>query len=125
MTLRARALTWLRGSDISAHSHVVTSKRYRPEESWTAAKAWWVQVPLEAIDAGKTIHIVCQAEIDSDAFRHLVVPADFFRANAESFALLGGSKINLFLSAEEESEFQDQRGPGRVSFAAFERRPER
>lgn len=122
MTLRARALEWLQArGGAAADGHVVTSKRYRPDESWTAAKAWWIQVPLAAIEADKTIHMLCETQPGSGTFRHLVVPPGFFRENAESLAVIGERAVNLFLSAEKAEELQDQRGPGRLSFARFER----
>jgi hypothetical protein len=101
---------------------VVTSKRYAPDESWTKEKAWWIQVPLSAIAAGKTIHIVCEAEPGSNEFRHLQVPASFFDQHRDELATIGDDKINLFLSADDGIEFEDQRGSGRVSFASFEQR---
>jgi hypothetical protein len=98
----------------------VTSKRYGPEESWTREKAWWIQIPWSAVRAGKVIHIVCEREPGSGDFRHLQVPAAFFLEHERDFATLQPDKINLFLAAETGIEFQDQRGPGRVSLAGFE-----
>ena len=101
---------------------MVASKRYAPDESWTKKKAWWVQVPSAAVRAGKIIHIVCEAEPGAGTFRHLQVPATFFVQHLDEFATIGEDKINLFLSADEGIEFEDQRGAGRVSFAQFEQR---
>jgi hypothetical protein len=100
--------------------HLVTSKYYAPEESWTKEKAWWIQIPWSAVRAGKLIHIVCEAEPGSRDFRHLQVPAAFFLEHERDLATLAPDKINLFLAADPGMEFQDQRGPGRVSFAQFE-----
>jgi hypothetical protein len=118
-TIRSAAIRWLEKQK-APPGHLVTSKRYRPDESWTKSKAWWIQVPLSAINAGKLIHIVCQTEPKSRKFRRLQVPATFFRSNARHFALIGGAKVNLFLSADEGMEFQDRRGSGKISFAKFE-----
>lgn len=52
------------------------------------------------------------------------MPADFFQQHMNDFAIIGDDKINLFLSADEGIEFEDQRGPGKVSFAQFEQNPE-
>ncbi len=119
-SIRSEALRWLSGRK-PRPGHVVASKRYLPGESWTAEKAWWIQVPDSAVEAGKLIHILCQAESGVSSFRHLEVPAAFFRRNRHKFATIGEAKINLFLSAEHGSEFRDERGPGRVSLASFER----
>jgi hypothetical protein len=123
MTIRPRALNWLASQRIEPDGQVVASKRYRPDESWTKSKAWWVQIPESAISSGKTIHILCEAEPGSKTFRYLKVPAEFFHEHSADFATIGDDKINLFLSADEGIEFEDQRGPGRVSFARFEQRP--
>lgn len=69
MNIRPQALRWLASQRIHPEGHVVTSKRYTPEESWTKSKAWWVQVPASVIKAGKTIHIVCESEPGSKTFR--------------------------------------------------------
>jgi hypothetical protein len=119
MTIRSEALRWLDSRHVHV-GHVVTSKRYAPDESWTKEKAWWIQVPAAAIREGQIIDIVCEAEPGTHRFRHLRVPAAFFQQHFDQFATIGDDKINLFLAAEEGREFEDQRGPGRISFASFE-----
>lgn len=119
MTIRSDALRWLAAPKISG-GHVVTSRRYAPEKSWTKEKAWWIQVPAAAVREGEFIDIVCEAEPGTRQFRHLRVPAKFFADHLDDFATIGDDKINLFLSADAGLEFEDQRGPGRISFAQFE-----
>jgi hypothetical protein len=119
MTIRSDAIKWLAARGVTG-GHVVTSKLYGPDESWTKEKAWWIPVPLSAIQAGKTIHIVCEAADPGRRFHHLQVPAAFFEQRLRDFAGIGDDKINLFLAAEPGMEFQDQRGPGKVSLARFE-----
>jgi len=77
-------------------------------------------VPWSAVRAGKLIHIICEADRGSGAFRHLQVPASYFLQHEDDLATLAPDKINLFLAADEGMEFQDQRGPGRISLAQFE-----
>jgi hypothetical protein len=120
MTIRSQALEWLAGRGTTSEGHIVASKRYAPEESWTAEKAWWIQVPSSAIRADKEIHILCEAERGAGTFRHLKVPASYFQEHLDELATIGDDKINLFLSAEPGAEFRDERGPGHVSFAQFE-----
>ena len=120
MNIRAQALRWLAARRLGATGHVVASKRYAPDESWTKQKAWWVQVPAAAIREGKTIEILCEAEKGSGTFRHLRVPAAYFQQHIDGFATIGKDKVNLFLSAEPGREFRDERGPGSISFARFE-----
>jgi len=119
MTIRSEALRWLRAQGVQG-GHIVASKRYAPDESWTKEKAWWVQVPLSVVDAGETVHIVCEAQPGARTFRHLKVPGSFFQQHLDDFATIGEDRINLFLAAEPGIEFEDQRGPGRISFARFE-----
>jgi hypothetical protein len=119
MTLRQRAKRFLEERGVRG-GHLVTSKFYRPDESWTQDKAWWVQIPWSAVRAGKTAHVVLEASPGSQEFRYLQVPAEFFLTHERDLALLAPDKINLFLTARAGSEFQDQRGPGRISFAHFE-----
>ena len=119
MPIRTEAIQWLASRRIFG-GYVVTSKRYAPHESWTMEKAWWIQIPSEAVRSGGEIHIVCQADVGTKPFHHLRVPATFFVEHLDQFATMADDTINLFLSAEEGHEFEDQRGPGRVSLAAFE-----
>lgn len=118
MTFRSDALRWLASRNVEG-GHVVTSKLYQPEESWTKELAWWVQVPAAAIRDGKTIHIVCESG-SGGLFHYLRVPAAFFLQHLDDFATIGDEKINLFLAADSTSRFVDQRGPGRISLAQFE-----
>lgn len=118
-TLRADAKRWIEARQ-SKIGHLVTSKRYAPEESWTKDKAWWIQIPLSAVSRGRDIDIVCEAAPGSGEFRHLRVPAQFFEEHAAELSMLGDEKFNLFLAAVEGREFQDLRGPGKLSLARFE-----
>lgn len=119
MTIRSQALKWLVAREV-LDGHVVTSKRYRPDESWTREKAWWIQIPLSAVRDCRLVHIVCEADAPEQGFHHLQVPTEFLESHLNDFALIGGNKINLFLAIDSGKIFQDQRGPGKVSFARFE-----
>jgi hypothetical protein len=119
MNLRQRAKRHLAGHGFHG-GHLVTSKFYRPDESWTKDKAWWVQIPWSAVRAGKAIHVVLEASPGSLELRHLMVPAAYFVEKARDLAVLAPDKINLFLGASSEIDLVDQRGPGGVSFRQFE-----
>ena len=99
MTVRSKAIRWLAAHKAPA-GHPVTSKFYVPEESWTRARAWWVQSPAAAIRQNAVIHILCEAEPGSQSFRWLQVPDGFFKDHLDDFATIGDNKINLLLSAE-------------------------
>lgn len=66
------------------------------------------------------IDIVCEVDAGEGRFRHLRVPAAFFQQHLDDFAIIREDRINLFLAAEEGQEFEDKRGPGRISLASFE-----
>lgn len=121
MTIRPQAQQWLASRRVPP-GHLVTSKLYAPEESWTGGRAWWIKIPWSAVRGGKLIHMVCEGDSVGTPLRHLQVPAAFFLQHEPEFVTLAPGHINLFLAAEGENEFQDQRGPGRVDFAEFERR---
>lgn len=118
MTIRTDALKWLAKQKVRG-GHVVASKRYAPDESWTKDKAWWLQVPASAIRGGKTIHLLCEKEPGARTFHHLEVPARYFEEHLDDFAIIGEDKINLFLAATERDWLRDLRGPGRRSFTQF------
>ncbi len=122
MTIRSAALDWFsrnypsHGAKVQA---IRTSKFFRPDESWTRAPAWWVQIPLVDVERGLTTHILLEAAPGDANFRYLRVPASFLRENLKRFALVNGQRINLFLSAEARDELTDRRGTG-IQFAGFE-----
>lgn len=119
LTIRQRAQRFLAKRGIRG-GHLVTSKLYRPEESWTKDSAWWVQIPWSAVRAGKAIHIVLEAAPHSADLRYLQVPAAYFREHERGLAIQEPDKISLFLAADPECEFEDRRGSGRIPFAQFE-----
>ena len=120
MNIRSKALAWLASRRITG-GHVVASKRYGPDESWTKEKAWWIHVPIRALRANELIFVLCEASPGSGSFRLLEVPSKFLLNRINDFKTIGGDKLNLFLAAEAGAEFEDQRGPGRVKLAQFER----
>ncbi len=124
MSIRADASAWLARTHGVRHGTIATSKYYSADESWTGADAWWVQVPLAAVERGADVHIICQREPGSPEFRYLRVPASFFRDHLDELSVTDNARINLFLDILDEP-FTDLRGPGRLRFAQFERRASR
>jgi hypothetical protein len=119
MNLRERAKRLLQRKGVRG-GHLVTSKFYRVEESWTKEQAWWVQIPWSVVHAGKVVHVVLEAQPGSQAVRYLRVPAAYFLSHERGLAVQSPDKISLFLCAEAGHEFEDHRGSGQVSFAQFE-----
>lgn len=113
---------WMRAQDIDA-GHVVTSKFYPPEQSWTGDDAWWFQVPARAIRDGEAIHMVREAAPNDAAFRYLKVPAEFFEAHRRvSFARWSFSCGSFRLTGECASNTS---GPRSVSRRGGVRSPRR
>ena len=100
---------------------IFTSKFYPPDESWTRKNAWWIQIPVDRLktDNFSHIHLLCQTSPNKNDFHYLKVPAEYFLKHLSEFKFIGKGKINLFLSAESNNLFEDERGTGRVNFDLF------
>ena len=124
MTIRRSALRWLATTHGVRDGDIFTSRYYPAAQSWTGRDAWWLQIPLHRLAAlgPRPIHLVCQAGPEDAAFHYLRVPADFLHDNLAGLDLPGdGRMVSLFLSAEAESRFRDERGPAHLDLAPFER----
>ena len=121
MGTRKDALAWLNRNGAIVDGEIFTSKFYIPSQSWTGKNAWWIQIPLKRLQPkqGLLIHILCQSSPGSSEFHYLKIPADYLLENLHGMALMGEKMINLFLSAEPENLFQDERGNGRIWFNQF------
>lgn len=117
-TIRAIALEWAKMKFGKLSSPAYCSKYYESPESWTGAKAWWIQLPLRSIVKNTHVFFLLQKSPDVNDFYCLTVPTSYLKENDSGLARLG-NKINLFLSAEEGRLFQDQRGQGKVGFEQF------
>lgn len=121
MPIRQDARNWLVQHNVPGHIVFFASKLYEPPESWTGRHAWWFQVPvnrIEAVDAAD-IHLMCRTAQPGHEFHHLIVPAQHFRDHMQGLAVLENDKVNLFLSAEDENRFVDERGKGAVQFGMY------
>ena len=120
MTIRSEALRWLSSNHGDVKSKIYTSKYYLPHESWPKTHVWWPQIPISAIDEklGYYINLVCQADANSNKFHYLKVPITFFEENLDKFDKVNG-KIHLYLSADPNNLFVEQRGIGKINFTEF------
>jgi hypothetical protein len=122
MTIRSTALRWLATHHRVRDADIFASRFYPADQSWTDHAAWWFQVPvhrIEALGAG-AVHLVCETAPGSTAFHYLRVPAAFLREHLADLDRPGdGRAVSLFLSAEPETMFRDERGPGRLDFSIF------
>jgi hypothetical protein len=119
MSIRSLALDWLAERHRVGRGRILTSKLYPPTESWTAADAWWVQVPLVALDQDPFLHFVLQRTSGSSDFRYLRVPAAYLRQHANGLTTLKDKHLSLVLDAGPQT-FIDRRGRAGVPFAQFE-----
>ena len=121
MTIRKAALRWLSLTHRVRDGDIFTSRYYPAAESWTGRDAWWVQIPMHRVEAPgeRFIHVVCESPQAAGAFHYLRVPAHFLRTHLDVLDRPGdGSVISLFLSAEPDTRFRDERGAG-LGFGEF------
>lgn len=122
MSVRSAALRWLAATHGVRDADIFTSKLYLPEQSWTGRAAWWVQIPVHRIAAvgGGAVHLVCEARPGARDFHYLRVPAAYLREHLPALDVPGdGQAVSLFLAAELDSLFRDERGAGQVAFGQF------
>lgn len=90
-------------------SRVVTSKRYRADESATRRPSWWHQLPEEKLPGDGALILLCADSVP--AFHVLVVPRAWLQANQHRLDSSGG-RLQLFLSAEPDDRFLERRRSG-------------
>jgi hypothetical protein len=120
-TVKADAVNWLTSKGALRNGAVYASKFYVPEKSWTRQSAWWFEIPRSAIEipGANEIHLLCQVLPGAKDFHHLKVSVQFFREKLQKLVVRENSKVSLFLSAEPDELFIDQRGKGKVGFRHF------
>lgn len=119
MSIRALALDWLATRHRVGKGRILTSKYYAPDESWSGADAWWIQIPLAALDQDPFLHVVVQQAPGSTEFRYLRLPTAYLRQYAKGLATVKDTHLSLVLDAGPQT-FIDRRGGAGVPFAQFE-----
>jgi hypothetical protein len=122
VSIRKDAIIWLKKNvGVVSERQIFASKLFTPGESWTNKSAWWIQIPEERITSKEFTHLylLCQTAPASQEFSVLRVPVSYFHQNLSRFAKIGKGRINLFLSAEPDNLFEDERGSGKIIFASF------
>lgn len=114
------ARQWFKSKYPNDKNKFYTSRFYSPDNSWPKTNVWWLQIPLSAIDTDKFnyVNLICQAAIDTDSYHYLKVPSNFLNNHLEKFHRIG-QIISIYLSAEEEKLFIEERGIGSLSFSDF------
>jgi hypothetical protein len=123
MTVRATALRWLALHHRVRDGDIFASRYYPAAESWTGRDAWWLQIPVHRIEAPgeRVFHLLCETAPGTHAFHYLRVPASFLRGHLrEGLDRPGdGRVVSLFLAAEPDARFRDERGAAHVELAPF------
>jgi hypothetical protein len=120
-TVRAAAIQWLASKFGDSGNIVCASKLYIPQKSWTQRSAWWLEIPLQAFEKPRSneIDLLCEVLPGANKFYYLKVPIEFFKKELPTLCVRKNGRLSLFLSAEPEEMFVEQRGNGRVGFGRF------
>lgn len=120
-TIRAAAIHWLVAKFGDTGNAICTSKFYIPKKSRTRQSAWWLEISLRAIETPKSeaIDLVCEVAPGANEFYYLKVPIKFFKKELPKLCVRKNGKVCLFLSAEQNEMFIEQRGKGRIGFGRF------
>ncbi len=120
MSIRSEALRWLSLNFGNVIGRICTSKYYLPEESWPKTRVWWLQIPPGVIEFNSKghIHLVCQVAPGESDFYYLKVPIEYLYDNLEKFHRIG-DKVDLYLSANPDTLFVEERGTGELDFIQF------
>jgi hypothetical protein len=121
-TVRADAVRWLVSKFGDKGNTVCASKLYIAEKSRTGYPAWWLEIPQRAIEAPKTgeIDLLCEVAPGANKFYYLKVPVEFLKKELPRLCVRNNGKVlSLFLSAEPDEMFVEQRGKGRIGFSRF------
>lgn len=116
-TIKAEAVRWF-ASKFGIKNQMYASKFYISEKSWTQQSAWWFEIPQRSIEAPQSteIHLLCQVAPDAKDFHYLKVPVEFLNKEKPNLCIRKNNKLSLFLSAEQNEIFVEQRGKGKVRF---------
>jgi hypothetical protein len=121
-TIRAEAVSWFVSKFGIRSNAMYASKFYVPQKSRTHRSAWWLEIPRVDIETPKSseFHLLCEVAPGAKEFHCLKVPVVFFKNELSNLCEReDNNKVSLFLSAEREEMFVDQRGSRKVSFARF------
>ncbi len=120
MNIRSVACNWFNGKYGKSKAKVYTSRFYSPDISYPKKAVWFLQIPLNAIDLNTYDHVnlICQKKINGKDFHYLKVPAKYFHKHINTFDRIK-SNIAIYLSANPDTLFVEERGTGRLDFSEF------
>jgi hypothetical protein len=119
-TIRKLAHTWLADRCKKVHNPFYCSKYYQAKESWTKAPAWWIEIPEKVLisENCKYVYLLLQKKPHGVTFYCMQVPISYLYKNKENLKF-NKNKISLFLSAEDERIFCDQKHNANIAFSEF------
>jgi hypothetical protein len=114
------ARQWFLSKYKNDKNKIYTSKFYTPEESWPKTHVWWLQIPTAAIDTQRYeyVNLLCQVGPGKNEYYYLKVPTSFMNEHLKKFDFIG-DKISLYLSANPNTLFVEERGEGKLKFNNF------
>ncbi len=121
MSISTAARNWFSSNYGEPKSKMYSSKYYLPEESWPKKAVWWFEIPIHLIEKSEEhfIDLVCQIAPDNtDAFYYLKVSVRFLHEHLKSFHV-NGDRMSIYLSAEPDKLFVEERGNGALNFKPF------
>ena len=122
MSIRPIAVQWLKKVHGVTDGIACTSKFYIPGESWTNRAAWAIEVDRSKVVMlpSQIVHFVCEKGPGSSDFHYLRLPGSYLIENQSKLDVRSdNNRFSIFLSAEKENLFQDERGDGKVTFRQF------
>jgi len=120
MNIGPDARRWFLSKYGETKDKIYSSKYYLPEESWPKTHVWWLQIPTTAINAQRYgyVNLLCQVAPGKDEYHYLKVPTKFMNEHLKKFDFIE-NKISLYLSANPNRLFIEERGTGRIEFSDF------
>lgn len=122
MSIRQEALRWFSSNYQTVDKSIYCSKYYIPTESWNGQALWWFEIPLKAIeiDSETNLHLICETAPGKNEFHYLSIPKKYVSANLDKL-YVRKELVSIYISAEPEKMFVEQRGAGEVRFEKFKR----
>ena len=121
MSIRSTAVQWLKSSHGVDCGIMCTSKFYGPEESWTNKAAWAFEVDKSVVEKSplQMVYLLCEKAPGIRDFHCLQLPGSYLIENQKELYIRSNNRYSMFLSAEQENLYQDERGTGKVTLGQF------
>jgi len=124
MTTRSNGIKWLKENHPEYQGKNRVSKLYSADESWSKSKVWWFEFPESDItdDLSGFQNLLCNKNSNSEHFHLIRVPNSFLIKFKNGLYLRnkkGISTFSIYLSANPEDMYVEQRGEKHIEFGDF------